>query len=80
MLDFSLFLLLTLPFFYAFSWGQLRNKSLLFTPLLWVGLCENLTPTDGQMSELVTATGRIYVIGMEGAGSHHSRPGSKLGV
>lgn len=49
-------------------------------PWLWVGFCENLTSTDGQMSELVTVTGRIYVMGMEGAGSHHSRPGSKLRV
>lgn len=35
-LDFFLFLLLTLLFFYAFSWGQLQNKSLPFTPLGWL--------------------------------------------
>lgn len=47
---------------------------------LWIGVFENLTLTDGQMSELVTVTGRIYVTGMEGAGSHPSRPGNKLRV
>ena len=49
-------------------------------PWLWVGFWENLTSTGGQMSELVTATGEIYVTGMEGAGIHQSRPGSKVRV
>ena len=49
-------------------------------PWLCVTFRENVTLTDGQMSELVTATVRIYFLGLKGAASHHSRHGSKVRV
>lgn len=79
-LDFFLFLSWSFPSLLLSPEDTCLINHFHLNPWLWVGFWENLTSTGGQMSELVTATDEIYVTGMEGAGIHHSRPGSKVRV
>lgn len=74
---FFLILILRPHFLTAFSSGHLLINHFYLNSWLCVCYWENLTSTDGQMSEPVTGRDRIYAIGMEGIHSSHSRAGDK---